>query len=38
MIERITSAEVAEETTPQEAQFEETLRPKSFDSYVGQVS
>lgn len=36
MIERVTSAEVAEEVAPQEAQFEETLRPKTFDSYVGQ--
>lgn len=38
MIERITSAEIPEESAPQEAQFEETLRPKSFDSYVGQES
>lgn len=36
MIERVTSAEVTEEAAPQEAQFEETLRPKTFDSYVGQ--
>ena len=36
MIERVSSAEVNEEVAPQEAQFEETLRPKSFDSYVGQ--
>lgn len=36
MIERITSAEVGEEVAPQEVQFEETLRPKTFDGYVGQ--
>lgn len=36
MIERIASAELPEESSPQEVQFEETLRPKSFDSYVGQ--
>ncbi len=36
MIERIASAELPDEAAPQEAQFEETLRPKTFDSYVGQ--
>lgn len=36
MIERVTSAEVVEEAAPLEAQFEETLRPKTFESYVGQ--
>ncbi|HVE81142.1 MAG TPA: Holliday junction branch migration DNA helicase RuvB [Candidatus Dormibacteraeota bacterium] len=34
MIERITATE--ETTTPEEQQLEETLRPKTFTSYVGQ--
>lgn len=36
MIERVASAELPEDSAPQEVQFEETLRPKTFESYVGQ--
>jgi holliday junction DNA helicase RuvB len=36
MIERVVNPETPEEADPAELQVEETLRPKSFDTYVGQ--